>query len=100
MILYEVTTDVPLDSVGAYESYMRDTHIPDVLATGCFVSATFAYSIPGRYRVQYIARDMDVLDEYLSKHSEQFRDDFAAHLGSTVKVSREVWAEMQTFPQN
>ena len=45
----------------------------------------------------YVARNMDVLDEYLGQHSEQFRDDFAAELGSNVRVSREVWAEMQRW---
>ncbi|MES3035855.1 MAG: DUF4286 family protein [Gemmatimonadota bacterium] len=95
MIIYEVTTDVAPGTVPAYEAYMRDTHIPDVLRTGCFVSATIARSIPGRYRIRYVATDMDVLDKYLGEHSQQFRDDFAAHLGADVQVSREVWSELQ-----
>ncbi|MCC7054718.1 MAG: DUF4286 family protein [Gemmatimonadaceae bacterium] len=97
MIIYEVTTDVQPDHIEAYERYMRERHIPDVMATGCFVSATLTHSIPGRYRVAYLARNMDVLDEYLGAHSEQFRDDFAAELGSNVRVSREVWAEMHRW---
>lgn len=99
MILYEVTTDVQPDHIAAYETFMRERHIPDVLATGCFVGATLSHSIPGRYRVTYLARNMDVLDEYLGQHSEQLREDFAAELGSHVRVSREVWAEMQHWEQ-
>jgi Domain of unknown function (DUF4286) len=95
MIIYEVTTDVEPARIAAYEAYMRDTHIPDVLRTGCFVRASIAQSIPGRYRIRYVATDMDVLDRYLGEHSQQFRDDFAAHLGAEVKVSREVWSELQ-----
>ena len=95
MIIYEVTTDVPSAAVAAYESYMRDTHIPAVLSSGCFVSASIARSLPGRYRVRYSARNMDVLDRYLATFAPQFRADFAAHLGSSVKVSREVWSELQ-----
>ncbi len=95
MIIYEVTTDVAPASIPAYEAYMRDTHIPDVLSTGCFVRASIARSIPGRYRIRYIATDMDVLDRYLGEHSEQFRSDFAEHLGASVEVSREVWSELQ-----
>lgn len=97
MILYEVTTDVKPDHVTAYETFMREKHIPAVLATGCFVGATLSHSIPGRYRVTYLARNMDVLDEYLGEHSEQLREDFAAELGSNVRVSREVWAELQQW---
>lgn len=95
MIIYEVTTDVEPASIPAYEAYMRDTHIPAVLRTGCFVRASISRSIPGRYRIRYVATDMDVLDRYLGEHSEQFRDDFAAHLGASVTVSREVWSELQ-----
>ncbi len=95
MIIYEVTTDVIPAGVANYEAFMRDTHIPEVLSTGCFVSATIASSIPGRYRIRYAARSLDVLDRYLGKHAAQFRDDFATHLGSSVKVSREVWTELQ-----
>ena len=97
MIIYEVTTTVATDAVPAYEAYMRDQHIRDVLATGCFVSASIARSLPGRYRVRYIARDMDVLDDYLASHAGHLRDDFARHLGDNVEVSREVWTELQTW---
>jgi len=95
MIIYEVTTDVEPASIPAYEAYMRDRHIPDVLRTGCFVRASIARSISGRYRIRYVATSMDVLDRYLGEHSQQFRDDFAEHLGASVQVSREVWSELQ-----
>lgn len=95
MIIYEVTTDVAPESIARYEAYMRDRHIPDVLATGCFVRATIERSIPGRYRIRYAARTMEILDDYLSHHARQFRDDFAEHLGASVQVTREVWSELQ-----
>ena len=97
MIIYEVTTVVLADAITAYEAYMRDKHIPEVLATGCFLRATIERSIPGRYRIRYVARNMDVLDRYLGSHAQQFRADFAAHLGSNVQVSREVWSELQQW---
>jgi Domain of unknown function (DUF4286) len=97
MIIYEVTTDVTQAGIAAYEAFMREAHIPAVLATGCFVSATIARSLPGRYRIRYRVRSMDVLDRYLTEHAPQLRADFAAHLGSTVTVSREVWSELQQW---
>lgn len=99
MIAYEVTADVAPAGIGAYEAYMRDKHIPEVLATGCFLSATIARSMPGRYRVRYLAPSLDVLDRYLSTFAPHLRDDFATHLGSTVQVSREVWTELQHWVQ-
>lgn len=95
MVVYEVTADVAPATIPAYEAYMRDTHIPEVLSTGCFVSATIARSMPGRYRVRYLAKNLDVLDRYLSSFAPQLRDDFANHLGTSVQVAREVWTELQ-----
>jgi hypothetical protein len=95
MVIYEVTSDVPAHAIAAYESFMRETHIPQVLASGCFEGASIDRSLPGRYRVRYVARNMDVLDRYLGTYAPQLRADFAAHLGSTVHVTREVWSELQ-----
>ena len=95
MIIYEVTTVVLPDAIAAYETFMREKHIPELLATGCFLRATIERSIPGRYRIRYVARSMDVLDRYLATYAQQFRADFAAHLASDVTVSREVWSELQ-----
>ena len=67
--------------IAAYERFMRDTHIPAVLASGCFVRATIDRSMPGRYRVRYVVRNMDILDRYLATYAPQLREDFAAHLG-------------------
>ena len=95
MIIYEVTSDVSAAGIAAYETYMRTTHVAAVMASGCFVSATIDRSMPGRYRVRYVARNMDTLDRYLAMHAAQLREDFAAHLGDFVQVSREVWSELQ-----
>jgi len=97
MIIYEVTTTVATDAVPAYEAFMRERHILDVLATGCFVSASIACSLPGRYRICYVARDLDILDAYLATHASHLRSDLARHLGDKVEVSREVWTELQTW---
>jgi hypothetical protein len=62
MITYEITATVRADLCDAYERYMRDRHIPDLLATGSFAGATMARSSPGRYRIRYedtIARKVD-----------------------------------------
>ena len=54
MIAYEVVADVEQAVEGRYERYMRETHIPEVLATGCFQGAIFARSSPGRYRTSAV----------------------------------------------
>ena len=67
MVTYEITAVVRPDLQAAYEAFMRERHIPDLLATGAFTGASIASSAPGRYRIRYEARSREALDHYLSK---------------------------------
>lgn len=48
MITCEVTAIVDPALVEAYQPYMRERHIRDVVATGCFRDASFERGEPGR----------------------------------------------------
>lgn len=97
MIIYEITAIVREDLIEAYEKYMRERHIPDLLETAFFVAAFFTRSGENRYRVQYHAHDQQSLDEYLQTKAEFLRRDFLAHFGEGVTVSRENWEVLQRW---
>ncbi len=97
MITYEVTAVVEERLAGAYEHYMREAHIPDVFATGCFQVAIFERSSPGRYRTRYVARSQADLDRYLESHTAALRAEFAAHFPRGVTLSREVWVTVERW---
>jgi hypothetical protein len=97
MISYEVTAVVEEKLVAAYERYMRETHIPEVLATGCFQGAIFERSSPGRYRTRYAARVQADLDRYLESHTAALRADFAIHFPEGVTLSRDVWRTLERW---
>jgi hypothetical protein len=97
MIAYEVTAEMEETLAGRYEQYMRETHIPEVLATGCFQAAVLARSSPGRYRTSYVARTRADLDRYLETHTAALRADFAAHFPEGVTLSREVWDTVERW---
>lgn len=90
-VTYEVTATVDLALVDRYEEYMQKHHIPDLLATGCFVDATFSRSAPGRYRIRYEAADQDVLGTYLRNHAASLRGRVDHEFGAAVRLSREMW---------
>ena len=94
MIAYEVTCEVEPRLAPAYEQYMREKHIPEVFATGCFHCTVFSRSTPGRYRTSFMARTQGDLDRYLQHHTEALRADFAAHFPEGVSLSREVWVTL------
>ena len=97
MIIYEITAIVRGDLIKEYENYMRERHIPDLLATGYFRGAKFTRAGENRYRIQYHARNEESLREYLDKEAERLRADFNAHFGEGVELSREVWEVLQLW---
>jgi len=97
MVTYEVTTIVEPRLIEAYERYMRQVHIPDLLATGCFHGAAFTRSAVGRYRVRYEAPTEADLERYLATHATRLREDFASHFPGGVTASREVWVAIQSW---
>jgi hypothetical protein len=97
MIIYEVTAVVEARLAEAYERYMRQHHIPDVLASGCFQSADFASAAPGRYRMRYEASTDEDLERYLATHAARLREDAASRFPEGVVLSREVWTVIQSW---
>lgn len=91
MILYNVTVSIDERIYEEWLEWMRSTHIPDVMATGCFIEARIS-RVHGEeeggvtYAVGYIAKSKEDYERYqadfapaLQKdHSERFEGRFAA----------------------
>lgn len=98
MVIYEVTSVIRLDLIEAYERYMIEHHIPELIATGCFHSAEFTRTTPpGRYCIFYKAPDQAALDRYLSEHAARLRADVAAHFPEGMEFSRDIWTVIREF---
>lgn len=95
-VTYEVTAIVPSELAERFESYMRDRHIADVLATGYFESSTFSRD-GGKYRMKYVARSRELLDQYLANETQRLRDDFSEHFPEGIELSREIWDVIESF---
>jgi len=96
-IRYEVTLECSASTATDLERWMRNTHIPDVMATGCFVAAHFDRD-DGRFRTSYEAIGRAELDRYLAEHAMRLRDEFARRFPAGVAVSREIWEQLQRWP--
>ncbi|MCI0671240.1 MAG: DUF4286 family protein [Myxococcaceae bacterium] len=98
MVLYEVTVDVVPDRADDFERYMRQAHIPAILATGCFRRIRLARASANRFRTWYEAERQEDLDVYLREHTTAMRADFQAHFPQGATAFREVWTELQSWP--
>ncbi len=95
MVSYEVTIETEPQIAVAFETYMREKHIPEIMATGCFIAIIFEKASPIKFRTRYEASSHKDLDRYLGEHATHFRTDFVAHFPKEVKPSREVWVVQQ-----
>jgi hypothetical protein len=96
VIHYEVTLECSASTAPALERWMRNTHIPEMLATGCFATIHFDRA-EGRFRTVYTAATQAALDRYLAEHAERLRQAFRERFTEGVGVSRETWEQVQSW---
>jgi hypothetical protein len=74
MLLYNVTVTIDLDVHDDWVQWMRETHIPDVMATAMFLSYRFNKMVGHEhedaeiYTIQYLVKDMP----HLMRYQEEF----------------------------
>ena len=88
---YEVIVDIAPHLAHDYQQYMRNKHIPEILATGHFRHIQFDQSTPTRFRTAYVAASQAAIDLYLHEHATHFRNDFLAHFPEGASANREIW---------
>jgi hypothetical protein len=96
-IIYEVSAIVTAELREAYEAYMTEQHIPDLMKTGCFVKASFETSGEGEYQMRYKARSREHLDTYFREHATRLRDDLSSHFPDGITLSRKEWNVIEHF---
>lgn len=78
MIIYNVTVNIESDTADGWVSWMRETHIPDVMKTGYFLENRFARVLVEEeqgvtYSVQYLCKNNADLMEYQEKHAARLQ---------------------------
>ena len=97
MIRYEVIVQVREDLRDRFEAYFIATHIPEILATGCFLDIRFDRADSGAFRTVYHAATRADLDRYLREHTARFRADLAREFPDGITPSRENWTELRCW---
>ena len=93
-IIYEVSAQVRADLVDDWLGYMETKHLPDMLATGCFIKASLMKSESGRFRTEYVAPSRADLDRYLADHAALLRPHAKNRFPDGVNFEREIWCPM------
>ena len=79
MIIYNVTIKVEHSIAEEWMSWLKNEHIPDLIATGCFTHATILHLLEAddtegiTYAVQYHAESKALYNRYIENFSEMMR---------------------------
>lgn len=97
MIVYTVTSEVEAQAAGEWLAWMRDTHVPEVLATGCFSGCRIAeleepVPPPGyvTFVFEYEAPTAERLARYFDQFAPALRQSATARYGAAVRATRTV----------
>lgn len=84
MYIYNVTTNIQDASHDQWLKWMQETHIPDMLATGKFISAKMCLVLVEEdmggttYSVQFTTKDKSTLEAYYKEDAPRLREDAIA----------------------
>jgi hypothetical protein len=82
-ILYNVTVKVTKEASGEWLEWMKQKHIPDVLATGLFTEHKICRILQDEqdgdtYAIQYLCKSMDDFKTYQENHAKSLQAEHAA----------------------
>jgi hypothetical protein len=96
MLLYNVTITVDLEIHEDWLRWMRETHIPDVMSTGMFLSYRMSRLLGHEHQdseiftVQYLVRDMAHLRRYQEEFAPALQQETKARYDGKFAVFRTV----------
>ena len=95
-VIYNVTVKIEKQAESDWIQWMRDSHIPDVLATKCFMNAKlnkilFLDESDGiTYTVQYLCKDMKTLDHYHKEFASKLQKDLVSNFKDKYVAFRSI----------
>ena len=95
MILYNVTSSLDPEIADEWLAFMRDTHMPDVLGTGCFLRYQLCRMLNEEdggitYAAQYYCISLEQLDAYQTHFAPGLRADMEKRFGGKYASFRTV----------
>ena len=95
MILYNVTSSLDATIADEWVAFMRDIHMPEVVATGCFIRSQLLRLLDEEeggitYAAQYYAISLEQLEAYQEHFAPALRADMDQRFGGRFAAFRTV----------
>ncbi|QEE48633.1 DUF4286 family protein [Flavobacterium alkalisoli] len=106
MIIYNVTINIDDTVHDQWLSWMKDKHIPEVLATGKFVKAKMVKVLiveemgGTTYSIQYFAENKQMLERYYQEDAPKLREEGLRLFGDKMLAFRTELELLHEFKRN
>ncbi len=102
MILYNVTVSIDKAVHLSWLDWMRTTHIPDVMNTGCFrecrISRVHGEEEGGMtFAISYVAPTQEDFDNYQGNHAEELQQQHATKFNGKFAAFRTMLTIIEEF---
>lgn len=99
MIIYQVTITLEAGVEAEWIDWMKRTHIPDVLRTGCFSECRFCKAVGAEgtepaYVMQYSCRSVEEYYRYRDNFAAALQRDHSDRFGGRFRGARQLLAEI------
>lgn len=93
MFIYNVTVNITADAHEEWLAWMKETHIPEVMKTGCFVDnrilkVLFVEDEGHTYSIQYHFTEMKMIEHYQKDFAPKLQADSKAKFGNKYTAFR------------
>ena len=101
MIVYNVTINVDADVAVEWLRWMKEVHIPDVMATGLFLDSRIVRVLGEEeggitYAVQYTCADMATYERYRDEHAPRLQAETQKLYGGRIAAFRTLLEVLHT----
>lgn len=102
MILYNVTVSIDPEIESEWLTWMRETHIPDVMKTACFIESRMS-RVHGEeeggltYAITYLAPSQEKYDEYQNVHAANLQKDHSEKFAGRFAAFRTLLSLIEEF---
>ena len=102
MILYNITVSIDPAVSEDWLDWMRKQHIPDVMATGCFIESRIS-RVHGEedggmtFAITYLSPSQEKLDEYREAHAPRLQKDHSVRYEGRFAAFRTFLSVIEEF---
>jgi hypothetical protein len=104
MILYNVTVSIDPAIADEWLEWMRSRHIPDVMATGCFLESRIS-RVHGEeeggltYAITYLSPSQEKMEEYRDMHAPELQKEHSDRFAGRFAAFRTILSVIEEYRQ-